>query len=69
MFCKNCGQQISENQSFCPSCGANCKSQKFTDGVKNAFNKAEQELGGAVQEHHIRVKNCRQIEGYSLILF
>ena len=26
MYCKNCGNEINENQKFCPKCGAKCDS-------------------------------------------
>lgn len=27
MFCKNCGQKLTENDKFCPSCGTNLSSE------------------------------------------
>lgn len=50
MFCKNCGQQIPDGAFKCPNCGTSVSAEKLTNGMKDAFNSAEKELGSAVKD-------------------
>ena len=36
MFCKNCGRQLSDNDSFCPGCGTKRAVDTFGDGRSSA---------------------------------
>lgn len=51
MFCTKCGKEIPESTKFCPYCGANCSStQDIANQAGQIFNKAEKELGSAINE-------------------
>ena len=36
MFCKNCGRQLSDDESFCPGCGTKRAADTFGDGRSSA---------------------------------
>ena len=56
MFCTKCGKQIPDSTKFCPYCGANCSpEQDIASQASQVFNKAEQELGSALQAAIIRI--------------
>ncbi len=51
MYCRNCGQQISDNQKFCPNCGASTSfGQQAYDSAKTAFQSAENQLDNAIND-------------------
>ena len=34
-YCSKCGQSISDNDKFCPSCGQKIKTDSFTDNMSS----------------------------------
>ena len=38
MFCQNCGNQVSENASFCPACGQGLNSKSIQDNTKTQMH-------------------------------
>lgn len=53
MFCKNCGCEVKDGEKFCASCGSDLSmTGQFTQAANEAFNKAEENMGSAIQEVH-----------------
>ena len=41
MYCKTCGMEVSENDKFCPTCGADLSKQKTEEKEDDPFEKVE----------------------------
>ena len=48
MFCSNCGREIPDGSRVCPNCGTPING--FSNGVNQAFNNVEREMGSAIQD-------------------
>ncbi len=61
MYCGNCGQQIADNQLFCPYCGSKTKASTYTN--VNASQMFNQQGGTFYSNTH--VKNYNLISAYT----
>lgn len=51
MFCSKCGTQVPDGTKFCPACGADLTIGKsVADAAGQAFNRAEQQMGNAIND-------------------
>ncbi len=53
MFCKNCGNQVSESDTFCSICGTNQKPTSIEESEKMVFNTNSNEKLLGLSEYYI----------------